>query len=361
MNCGGYNPVALAYICKFGLQIITDNIYIPLFFLSKRLHALRLMVRVDSQNAPTVVADWPHAATFAPRYEKPAGHIPRPCNSFFIFRKEFGIKYKQGLIEPMKQGTISQQAGMMWKAMSKEEKQRYEDLAEKEKEDHGKKFPGYVYRPQRRRKAKSRPTKQVIRSRPTASDAALSQSKSESDKLDPTSAPTASVSPAFDYQSADDVTSAASIAASPLVEAQSTDNALQLSSLDGFYLVHPAPAHRLAPAHLPPYPSAPALPSVASTDIGTPDPYFCLAFWKLLCSSCQRNNFYAFTSGSPSGLANVRTLWRARLCLQCVYRCDRHAQAAFAIAEALLEKPPQPSQIYPGGVCPEVRGVAPRS
>ncbi|KAI5833776.1 hypothetical protein K523DRAFT_232081 [Schizophyllum commune Tattone D] len=86
------------------------------------------------------------------------GYIPRPRNAFVIFRCDFCKKH---LASMKKNGgtsksrgksskTLSKIASETWKALSEEEKRRYDELAKKEKAEHARCYPHYKYRPLRR-------------------------------------------------------------------------------------------------------------------------------------------------------------------------------------------------------------------
>ncbi|EMD34332.1 hypothetical protein CERSUDRAFT_97591 [Gelatoporia subvermispora B] len=83
-----------------------------------------------------------------------AGYIPRPSNAFIIFRAEFSRKNAQGTQSnsPAQRPheTLSKRAGDAWRKLTPAEKHPYRVLAQKEALDHGRKYPDYVYRPQRK-------------------------------------------------------------------------------------------------------------------------------------------------------------------------------------------------------------------
>ena len=73
-------------------------------------------------------------------------HIKRPRNAFILFRvakaddirKQLGTKYNPA---------VSARAGELWKAASPEVKEYYKRMADKEKQQHELKYPGYKYKP----------------------------------------------------------------------------------------------------------------------------------------------------------------------------------------------------------------------
>ncbi|KAF9414029.1 hypothetical protein BGZ94_000539 [Podila epigama] len=71
--------------------------------------------------------------------------IPRPPNSFLIYRKEHATKYA-GLVAT----ELSTKLAMAWKKESPERKAHYAALAEQAKQEHAIKFPGYKFTPAKR-------------------------------------------------------------------------------------------------------------------------------------------------------------------------------------------------------------------
>ncbi|KAJ7504175.1 hypothetical protein B0H11DRAFT_1645005, partial [Mycena galericulata] len=80
--------------------------------------------------------------------------IPRPRNSFIIFRTEFarlhhnprGTRPRRTSIKTLGR-TVSREAGDAWRALPPHEKHKYQRLAELEKERHAILYPDYQYRP----------------------------------------------------------------------------------------------------------------------------------------------------------------------------------------------------------------------
>ncbi|KAF8903388.1 hypothetical protein CPB85DRAFT_1438342 [Mucidula mucida] len=67
--------------------------------------------------------------------------IPRPPNSFILFRQEYARLYA----DP--KTLVSKSAGEAWRALSDEDKQYYTAV---EKEKHAEKYPAYRFRPQKK-------------------------------------------------------------------------------------------------------------------------------------------------------------------------------------------------------------------
>ncbi len=100
-----------------------------------------------------------------------ANYIPRPRNSFIIFRTDFVAKHKKeaeaagvstaAAVAASSKGqpvaddedgdvrSLSKQASEVWNRMSEAEKAPWQERAELEKRDHARKYPNYRYRPVR--------------------------------------------------------------------------------------------------------------------------------------------------------------------------------------------------------------------
>ena len=83
--------------------------------------------------------------------------IPRPRNAFILFRQ----KYHQMVLD---EGTVirtnpevSRELGRRWRGLSPQEKEHWNNLAEEEKKNHAKKYPGYRYTPRRNGRNKNCP------------------------------------------------------------------------------------------------------------------------------------------------------------------------------------------------------------
>ncbi|KAJ7180872.1 hypothetical protein C8R46DRAFT_827606, partial [Mycena filopes] len=81
--------------------------------------------------------------------------IPRPPNSFIIFRTEFarlhrnrnrGPRVRRDSIKDLTR-TVSAKAGDAWRQLSPAEKLHYKRLADIAKEKHAIEYPNYQYRP----------------------------------------------------------------------------------------------------------------------------------------------------------------------------------------------------------------------
>ena len=89
------------------------------------------------------------APTPASTTEEPK--IPRPPNSWIIFRKKMSEVYKADPErQKIPQWIVSQQISQIWKSMSGDELAVYAQQAEEAKEEHRRKYPNYEYRPRRR-------------------------------------------------------------------------------------------------------------------------------------------------------------------------------------------------------------------
>lgn len=76
---------------------------------------------------------------------KRPGYIPRPPNSFVFFRCDF-VRQNAGT-----GGDLSRRAGIAWKRLSPEGKERYRKRAVEAAEMHRRRYPDYVYQPEPRR------------------------------------------------------------------------------------------------------------------------------------------------------------------------------------------------------------------
>ncbi|EGV62205.1 slightly ste11-like protein [Yamadazyma tenuis] len=83
-----------------------------------------------------------------------ANRIPRPRNAFILFRQ----KYHQSVLDEgsviRTNPEVSRELGRRWRALPNEERDHWNKLAEEEKTNHAKKFPGYRYTPRRNGKGK---------------------------------------------------------------------------------------------------------------------------------------------------------------------------------------------------------------
>lgn len=94
--------------------------------------------------------------------------VPRPLNSFMVFRVEYSRlhaqEHKTG--EPssaVAEKTLSKRASEAWKKMSQAERQVYKDRAEEIKVEHSRLHPNYRYRPRRRNTKESRTCSSISR------------------------------------------------------------------------------------------------------------------------------------------------------------------------------------------------------
>jgi hypothetical protein len=108
--------------------------------------------------------------------------IPRPVNCFMIFRADWlrnsNANSTPGNHSRQRQKDVSQEAAAAWNNLSPTLKQLYKVQADIVKEEHSRKYPGWVYQPRIGRKKRSRvvddaphnssPTKRVARGRMTA-------------------------------------------------------------------------------------------------------------------------------------------------------------------------------------------------
>ncbi|KAI0252684.1 hypothetical protein BJV78DRAFT_1373586 [Lactifluus subvellereus] len=87
-------------------------------------------------------------------------HVPRPLNSFFLFKTDWLAKRKS-LLADIEQDhrQLNRMASSEWRRLSPEAKQRFKDAAHKAKVEHAIKYPGYRFTPKSRRDRRKRKTK----------------------------------------------------------------------------------------------------------------------------------------------------------------------------------------------------------
>jgi hypothetical protein len=87
--------------------------------------------------------------------ERDPSWVPRPRNAFIIFRCEYsrehsGVAAGATATTPQSDKTLSKRAAEAWKQLPPSERERYKDLANKEKEEHARLNPNYRFRPVKR-------------------------------------------------------------------------------------------------------------------------------------------------------------------------------------------------------------------
>ncbi|KAJ7447149.1 hypothetical protein B0H11DRAFT_2290307 [Mycena galericulata] len=86
----------------------------------------------------------------SPTSPAPTGpHIPRPPNAFILFRSAF---IRSGAVPPSSEpshATLSAIAGLAWGALPPDVRGGWHERARKAREEHGRRFPGYAFRPKR--------------------------------------------------------------------------------------------------------------------------------------------------------------------------------------------------------------------
>lgn len=97
-----------------------------------------------------------------------ANRIPRPRNAFILFRQKYHqLVLDEGLVIRTNP-EVSRELGRRWRALLADEKDHWNLLAEEEKKNHAKKYPGYRYTPRRNGKLKNCPAcrRQAMRPAP---------------------------------------------------------------------------------------------------------------------------------------------------------------------------------------------------
>lgn len=87
-------------------------------------------------------------------------HVPRPLNSFFLFKTDWLAKRKSllaGIEQDHRQ--LNRMASSEWRKLPPEAKQRFKDAAHQAKVEHSLKYPGYRFTPKPRGDRRKRKTK----------------------------------------------------------------------------------------------------------------------------------------------------------------------------------------------------------
>ena len=85
----------------------------------------------------------PTAPSCSPR-RKGGDYVRRPMNPFMLFRSHV---HRNGLISKKHQGDLSAAVAKMWNALSEEEKAPWKAEAERVKQEHMERYPGYTFTP----------------------------------------------------------------------------------------------------------------------------------------------------------------------------------------------------------------------
>ncbi|KAF8249333.1 HMG-box, partial [Wilcoxina mikolae CBS 423.85] len=78
--------------------------------------------------------------------EKRGGYITRPMNSFMLYRSAFAERTKYWCLQNNHQ-VVSSVSGESWPLEPDHIRQKYNDLAKKERENHQLAHPGYKFSP----------------------------------------------------------------------------------------------------------------------------------------------------------------------------------------------------------------------
>nr|UWV76855.1 ROX1 transcription factor [Phaffia rhodozyma]UWV76856.1 ROX1 transcription factor [Phaffia rhodozyma] len=120
----------------------------------------------------------------------PEGHVPRPRNSFMLYRMDV---VNRGLIkEETKHQNISKIVGLMWKGLSDTQQAPYRLAAQKEKDEHNRLYPDYIYQPAG---AKKKPSRLHQGSKASKKAASLLENSSKKLKIDKGRAKTTEIVP----------------------------------------------------------------------------------------------------------------------------------------------------------------------
>jgi hypothetical protein len=112
-------------------------------------------------STPTVhPAQGPPVRQVSHARRRSADHVPRPPNSFILFRSDYCVRNKQLDSEAVRDhALVSQLAGKAWRALSPAARKEYEDIAQEKKKEHAEKYPGYTYSPTSRSGGKGKKRK----------------------------------------------------------------------------------------------------------------------------------------------------------------------------------------------------------
>ncbi|CAI2163816.1 18858_t:CDS:1 [Funneliformis geosporum] len=105
---------------------------------------------VRNNYAPTIL---PIKTLISPKAKPRRSNIPRPLNSFLIYRRDYQARLSKeaGRILPK----VSQEAGALWKSEKDEVRNLYEKIADLAGEVHKLLFPNYEYRPNKSKRKRS--------------------------------------------------------------------------------------------------------------------------------------------------------------------------------------------------------------
>jgi HMG (high mobility group) box len=106
------------------------------------------------------IPDDPDAPVSLRNQKRDPSHVPRPLNSFFLFKTDWLAKRKAllaGIEQDHRQ--LNRMASSEWRRLPPEAKQRFKDAANKAKLEHAIKYPGYRFAPKPRGDRRKRKTK----------------------------------------------------------------------------------------------------------------------------------------------------------------------------------------------------------
>jgi type II secretory pathway pseudopilin PulG len=101
--------------------------------------------------SPSLTSDLGMTARSKGKKRAGAPYIPRPPNSFMLFRAQREADYKQNLRpgEPkLHQSELSREIGQAWRSLSPVARAAYQDEAARRAAEHKALYPDYVYRPE---------------------------------------------------------------------------------------------------------------------------------------------------------------------------------------------------------------------
>jgi HMG (high mobility group) box len=91
---------------------------------------------------------------FSSQRRRDPDHVPRPRNSFIIFRCDYARQHCSGNDDQestdAEKTSLSKRAGEAWKKIPADVKRHYKRLADRERDEHARRNPEYRFRPKRR-------------------------------------------------------------------------------------------------------------------------------------------------------------------------------------------------------------------
>ncbi|KFQ34026.1 Transcription factor SOX-30, partial [Mesitornis unicolor] len=143
MEIQGPLPSELIHVTRAGDACFTMPVKPVLL---KMQSSLEPSVKIETKNVPFTVLPSDSGMPDTPFSEDKSGHVKRPMNAYLVWARI----HRPALAKAnpaAKNAEISVQLGLEWTKLTEEQKQPYYDEAQKIKQRHREKFPGWVYQP----------------------------------------------------------------------------------------------------------------------------------------------------------------------------------------------------------------------